>query len=641
MLAALLALVLGSDARAQAPGAAPAGAAAANASKPAPPPPANPVSLTADGLGAKAHLEDLLARRYAQELSTLLDRDAFTMSAQLDLVVAPPPVDPPEKDDGLPLDLRLGTIDPDDLIRKYADPEMAAKIGSFLSNFRIKKATVAVGLGKGTSPEDKALVEGWLSPRVVQEFGVAGVGSVSFVQQRRLAFFDRLNEFQGLAGQGLIALAILIGAIAWMLARPSSKVAEAAVPAPVAAATPPVAIPVTDGDTADAEGKMPEANTKAMFDESEALRTRREVESYSSKLGDLVRAMDKEKEAVVRAWCEDGEQGRLKLAVFAEAVAKVTGRLPIPADAAKEMGKVFAKMPEMALAEKRDLLGKAYWDMMAALSLGAETLSRPFGYLANMEEQMISQALVEQNERMKTFVSIHMPMGLRQSYLRSVDADAKKALLQEAANLGSLSTQQYQDLDSEFKSKLAGGDRESSVAFDAALTRLAEALSPLEELTLMGTITGDGVERYKRSQPSLAFLHEWPDDRMAAVFSTAMPNEVVAYLRQRGDHAQRVLSVCPPMTAAVAQDDLQRPDTGSDDDTNRLLSSLLERMQALVSQGEINLARIFDQASIESTEAVEAFDAGEATEVADVTEATEATQTPTGDGAGDGDQNAA
>ncbi|MEO6458967.1 MAG: hypothetical protein ABIO95_00850, partial [Bdellovibrionota bacterium] len=69
----------------------------------------NPVSLTADGLGAKAHLEELLARRYGQELSTLVDKSIFAISAQLDLIEVAPkvPEAPKEKpEDALPMDLR-------------------------------------------------------------------------------------------------------------------------------------------------------------------------------------------------------------------------------------------------------------------------------------------------------------------------------------------------------------------------------------------------------------------------------------------------------------------------------------------------------------------------------------------------------
>ncbi|MEO5668251.1 MAG: hypothetical protein ABIR96_09350, partial [Bdellovibrionota bacterium] len=527
-------------------------------------------------------------------LSTLVDKSIFAISAQLDLIEVAPkvPEAPKEKpEDALPMDLRIGTLDPDELIQRYADPETQAKIGSFLSGYRIQKATLTVGLTNGVSDDVKTMVETWLKTRTSQEFGGIGAGSVSFVKQKQKKFIEQLSEFQGLAGQGLIAIAIIMGALLWMISRKgasSDVVNKGQLQSEQGGASAQSASNTASGDL----------STKTSNSDSEDTRLHSEIASYSQKLAELGKSLSSDTEAVLRSWCEEGETGKLKLACFTEAAGRSLGRLPIPVDAIQDLTKIFATMSEMPTKEKRDLLNKAYWDLISAVNLGADTLKRPFGYLATLNVEAIGQALIEQNTRMKALVSLHMPVKLRQGFLQSVDLETKKLLVQEAANLGSIPAAQYKELENQFKMQLSGGEaRQDMVAFDVALEKMAEALSPLEEISVMGEIQGSGIQRYRNAIPSLAFLGQWPDDKLTSLLSNVMPNEIVAYLRTRPDLENRIIALSPPMAGAVAQDELKRADAMSDDDKNRILITLLDRVKALVDQGEVNLKAIFAEAS--------------------------------------------
>lgn len=568
------------------PGSAPA------VTKPAPKTPTNPVNLTADGLGAKAHLEELLARRYADELSTIVERASFTISAQLDLVeVAPKVAETPaaetKPDTSLPFDLQIGTIDPDELLRRYADDPVAqAKISGFLSAYRIRKVTMTVGLSADTGTEIKTLVDTWLKNRTELEFGTAGVGSVSFVQKQKKELLDRLIDFQELAGQALVASAILLGALMWAFSQKRSS-GETAITKQAA----------PEAGTEQAAGADAASENDTLNSEAEELRIRHEIASFSQKLADLGQSLSSDKDAVIRSWCEEGEAGKLKLACFAEAAGKSVGRLPIPSDSVADLSKIFSAMPEMIPAEKLAHLSKAYWDLVKAVNLGTDTLHRPFGYLTNINLESVGLALVEQNVKMKALVSVHMPTQLRQSFLQSLDSDTKKSLLQEAANLGSIPAAEYREMESSFKARLSGDTAEDVIAFDAALEKMAEALSPIEEISVMSGIQGPSAERYRKTVPSLAFLDRWPDDKLGSLLSSAMPNELVAYLRLRPEQESRIIALSPPMAGAVAQDELTRPDSVSDDDKNRTLSTLRERMRTLVEQGEVNLQNIFTTSS--------------------------------------------
>ena len=103
-----------------------------------------------ESLGAQGFLEDLLARRYAQDLATLVERSEFTVGAQLELTeLAPPKPKPPAEPaaaNETPPDLLLGTLDPEALLAKYAGPEAVVWATTFLQHYRIRTVTLSVGL---------------------------------------------------------------------------------------------------------------------------------------------------------------------------------------------------------------------------------------------------------------------------------------------------------------------------------------------------------------------------------------------------------------------------------------------------------------------------------------------------------------
>ncbi len=185
-----------------------------------------PANMGAEALGAKAFLEDLLARRFAQELATKVDREAFSVGAQLDVTELPKKNVTIEKMNQPPepiSDLMLGTLDPEELMKKYAGSDIKPSAEGFLRNYRIKTVNVSVGLKEEIEPEFKAEVEKWLTARVTQEFGKAGKGTVAFIKSAPLKkeitpkkdLLGWLNDFQALAGQIVMALAILFSVLMW------------------------------------------------------------------------------------------------------------------------------------------------------------------------------------------------------------------------------------------------------------------------------------------------------------------------------------------------------------------------------------------------------------------------------------------
>ncbi|MBS1963531.1 MAG: hypothetical protein JST04_15050 [Bdellovibrionales bacterium] len=585
---------------------------------------ADATSFKPEVLGAKAFLEDLLIRRYTQELGTRLEKGYFTVGAELGLSELPKTVDvkPEAKpDDGPPADLLLGTLDPDELIKRYAnDSEGAQRAQSFLKDYKIKAVSVSVGVKEELGPNAKSDTEKWLAARVQGEFGKIGKSTVTVVTPPvplpkkaeppappapPKQGWERLEQFQQLAGQAALAIAILLGAIFFALLNKKATTvtgtntntetvkgaeggdgkgaAKGGVAGAVAGAA-----ELSDADAP--KQRKPEEITLAI----------REAAEFTAKLGELMPKLGHQYERVIQSWCQaGGEDGKMKVACFAEAVGRSIGKLPLPAESVPDILKVFnTMMPSFDIVEKRDLLKKVYWDMLAAYNLGTEAFDQPFDYLPSLNVSVIENALLEQNPRLKTLVALFMPSKLREDYVRSQSKEAKLALIAQAAEMSSVPVTELKSFDEKMREKMlkkSGGD--SAVPLEMSLGKLVSALSPLDEIQLLAEASAGPAravfDSYKRSSPSLAFLGDWRDEKLQKLFAKVSTDELVAYLRVMPQFATRFLALCPPMTAELAGDELRRPDSLPDSEKNRVLGDFTQRLMNMVVKNEISLYDVF------------------------------------------------
>ena len=186
--------------------------------------------------------------------------------------------------------------------------------------------------------------------------------------------------------------------------------------------------------------------------------------------------------------------------------------------------------------------------------------------------------------------------------MKGQTTDAKRELLTLTSQMSEIAVDELKSFDGLFKSKLQPQTGGGFVALDSSLLKLITALTPIEEATLLSDMTGPAFDEYKRSTPSLAFLGQWPDDKLSSCLSRAMPDEVVAFSRVRPDLKDRMIALSPPMLAEVAADELQRPDTMNDKDKNALLITLKDRVKEMVAQKEVDLEEVFKaKAVVEET----------------------------------------
>ena len=562
---------------------------------------ASATALAPEALSDKALLEDLLARRYAQNLGTKVDKASFSVSAELDLTEIRKPVLPPialAQTEPEPIsDLMLGMLDPEAMMKNYTGPESKETVQKFLDNYKIKTVQVHVGLSESLAPEVKAEVEKWLTDRLTTEFGKVGKGVVSFIKIPTLkipeiapkTMWDWLSQFQSLAGQLVLAIAVILGVLLWQMLTPRSKSeinqngdSKSVVEAPLSGA----------GAGATAAAAETERVEREKVEREETV-AGDEITRITERLNDLLPKVGKDIENIMRSWCQMGEPGWLKVATFAEAVGKEMGKLPIPVDALTDVSKVFAQMSEMSVASKRDILQKSYWDLLTVMNLGPSALDQPFGYLGGFNIGMVNQVLMEQNPKMKTVVSLFMPPDLRSKYMQSLSLDAKKELLISAAGMSEIPAEELRSLDGSLMNQFKPSSKQDVVPLEMTLTKLVAALTPVEEILLLNGMTGRAVEEFKLSTPSLAFLGEWPDDKLSILLSQTSADELVAFCRVRPELKDRFMQLAPSMTSEMAGEELARPDKSNMKDKGIWLESFAKRLKTLVLLKELNLDEIF------------------------------------------------
>lgn len=566
----------------------------------------NATALSAEAQSAKALLEDLISRRYSQDLSTLVDRQAFSIGTNLDLIYTAPkdtPTDKPKEEEPMH-DLMLGVLDPEELLKKFTPPDQKQNSHGFLNSYQIKTVNMSVGLRDGLGDSTKGEIEKWLKDRLNKEFGKVGQGTVALIKLPEIKelpskpkakpkdLLEFLDQFQALSGQIVLGLAILLATLLWKILGASKSTANVNMNG-----TSQVSGQLQGGGgggPSEIKNSIPEGESEVQKHQRQVL-LEQEVESISNRIAALLPRVSQDLENIIRSWCQMGEEGKFRLACFAEVVGKDIGKLPIPIDALSDITKVFARMSQIDTNEKKLALQKAYWDFLAVVNLGTESLNQPFAYLGNMNLGLVNQVLMEENPKMQTLVSLFMPENLRIKYIRNLTKDVKVNLLREAVQLNEIAATELKSLDGSLAGRLKPSNTKDVVSLEKTFNRIASALSPSEEVTILHELSSSIPLEYKKSNPSLAFLGEWPEDKLGLFLSSVMANELTAFLRLRGDLQDKLIRLAPPMTAEMVSDELSRPSNESEKDRDHWIHELHERLKNWIDGGTLSLEEIFKE----------------------------------------------
>lgn len=552
------------------------------------------VDQTADELGAKAFIEEMLTRRFTQSLATIVDKQSFQVSTQIQLGDFEDPDTAPALDEK-PSDLTVGYLDAEQLLKKYGLEGEKAQFAYVLANKKIKGVAVNVGLSENLGAEVKAEVEKWMQNKVKTEFGGSSKVEVAFIKMEAAKqddskpknWWDWLRQFQQLAAEALLAFALIAGILLWRLTTGKSAIKTAG----------------------EDQGSNISVNSKSEFVGGDGVgggngkgkvetldETRKYLEEiflYSQKINSILPKVQKDIEVLMQTWCTAGSEGFQKAVCFAEVVGKDLGRLPIPPDAVADVAAAFSKMSDLPLKEKQNIVEKIYWDLITIMNLGTDSLAQPFSYLTGVDPSMINELLMEENPKMKTMVSIYAPDETRQKMLAPLHETQKLEILRSAAELSSIPASELKTMNKNFQSKMKSGGSKDDVALDTSLEKIVSALTKFDEMNLLPQLSGTGIQNFKRKNTSVAFFHEWPNDKVANFITQLKTDHVVTYLRIKPDQKDRILGLCQPRAAAVIRDEVEREDKISPADKETHLQDIAELMYEYKENGNIDLEAVF------------------------------------------------
>lgn len=553
---------------------------------------------TAEILGVKAFLEDILVKRYTQSLSTVVDKQAFSLSAQLDLTeLTDKELEKKEAEGDTPFDLILGNLDSEKLIKQYGLEDQKAAMLSLLSNKKIKSVLISAGLREDLGEQTKKDVDKWLSDRAKSEFGSLVKTEVLFVKElpvkreKGKEWLDWLNQFQNLIGIILMAATFFMAVLIWRFTTGKSSILNHK-----EGGGDPAQIKLTaEGKSLTGESQDAVTASAIALKHDEEKRLIEEQMQLNQKINAILPKLTSDMENIVRAWCNAGDEGRFKLVCFAEAVGKELGKLPIPSEFISDIAKIFMAMSKTPLADKCKALDKVYWDLVTVLNLGASSLEQPFSYLSTADSTLISQVLLDKNPKMKTLVSLYLPENVRKKFMAPLTANEKLEILENAFVLKEVPSAELNKMSSDIKSQVSGDVNSNNVQLDMTYQKILSTFSVIDTLEMLPQVRAREIFDFKRKNPSLAFLHEWPDDKLSYVLQKLRTDQIIAYLRIKPELKDRIISLCLPMTAEVLTDDLNQADHLSKGEKESLLQDITQTLESMVQAKEIDLTEVFPE----------------------------------------------
>ncbi len=565
----------------------------------------------ADDFSARAFLEEIMTRRYSQGLGTLLKNDGFTVGVQVELKDAPPKKDPAKPNEPgveTPMDLMVGNLDTEKLIKQFALETDKPALVSYLSTKKVKSILISVGLHESLGDTVKSDVAKWLKTRVQKEFGSIGKTEVNYLKvlppnatadadkknpekektKEKYEWWEWLDKFQTFAGISLFAFTLLLGVLIWRMTTSKSLLNQPGAGDPVQVKVSSAA----EGVKASSPSSETESNKKTI--ESEQISSPvEEAFVLTQKINGLVAKIAPSMEKMIQTWANEGDAGQFKIVCFADAIGKEIGRLPIPSDLIPTLAKIFLKMPKVEVEKKKEILESIYWDMVAVINLGTEALQQPFNYLGGADSSAINQILLNKNPKLKMLVSQFLPGDVRKKFLSGLTEDAKVEVLRNAAIFNEIRRSELNEADSLIKSEMGTGKAVDSVTLESSFENVLSALTRTEEIQLLSKLSNEELASFKRKAASIAFFHEWPDASLAIALGKLRPDTIVSYLKFKPDQYDRVIKLCSEMTAEVVSDDYKTVDGKSAAELELQMENLSTTLRTLVEQKAIDLEQIF------------------------------------------------
>lgn len=585
----------------------------------------------------KSRLEESIAKRYKERISTRIPQELFNVAIQAELLVHEPKPDSQSasgstetknKSSSVELsDINLGIIESLGSTFDNQSPEKRIDIPKgFLERVEIKKIQVIVGFSQKLGEEYKKAFKPWLNATVKSDFGKIGFTKIAELapipkdeipptpiveeKPRVLTFEEKFGNYQNVIGFGLFSLILLVG-IFLLKFLPSRDIKEQMN----------LSLKIQEMKNSQLQLQNSGGGNKALSDTKKA--EKQDIQLSANLLFDTFKEHQRKvalialsspliTDQVFDRWFEEGLDGRKKVASLVDCVLTFYGNnntetplnstnwnLPESLKSDKDLPAVFTSFSTLSIQERTSLVEKTYWDLLSVKTLGDKLTSLPFASVAQLSASRIQKVLSKQDKKVQSLTILHLPQEKMEEVVSALSFDEKKSMIIEAFAIPRMKPQELEMADQSLKFLIKKEEvaEDGLIEIQSMIPNMLMCLSPFEEIQLvqqiLPTLSDQGFY-IKQNYPSLAFISEWPEDKLKFFFTGVQPNDILALVKAVPESSEILFSIIPSRTQTILKDSLNK--TLSPEEINKGLEVLRLKLFRVVNDGQINLELIFKDA---------------------------------------------
>lgn len=572
----------------------------------------------ADLVEYRSKLEDLITEKYRNRISTQIETNAFNVGAQVVVetvndVNAGPEAQTTASD--IPADISLGILENFSIPEASVTPAMRTKI-------KIKKVEILVGLHPKLGAEYKEKFATWLKNSIKAEFKNLGTAKISDLVEkpkviekkepelpRPLNWEEKFGHFQNLIGFGVLALFLIIGLLIAKL-MPSKDTQEQLS----------VALRIQEmknsqlhlGANKNALNAPAEDKNKNELQLSANLLFDN-YRDHQKKVAFIALSSPEKMDQALDLWFEESEEGRKKIASLVDSVLTQYGvnhlndssinptemqwQMPEKIRNDKDLPAIFRAFATLSLVEKTEILEKTYWDLLSLKTLSDKLMRPRFSSISQLPAARIQKLLSNQDQKVRSLTLLHLPVEKLNQVMNEMTFDEKKTTVMQAFALTRVREKELELLDESlrFNVKKEESVQEGTIEVQSLIPNMLMSLRPIEELNLLKDVVSklpDQGEYLKQNYPSLAFLADWPEDKLKMLIGSATTQEILSLVQVLPDISTKALAALPSRTKMIVQDEIGKRKI-ENIELDQHLEGLKYRLFKMVNDGQISLAQIF------------------------------------------------
>lgn len=556
----------------------------------------------------------------------------------------------------LPADIALGIISPTlKPNAKKVNPDMNKVLKE---RIKVTQIIVHVGLSPKLGKPYRAQFTKWLNANIKSEFAEKGTTTVSDITEieptktaeekmpttfelkmqpkaiditvqeptkpRQLGWEERFGQFQNFIGLTILAIFLMLTYFGGKFIQSKDVKAQVAVAEKMHEIQ---AAQVADSGGGRNDNSRSAAGAEGEFTATQVTSTPQLTIGFESfqeqqrKVAFLALSSKENMAQVTQIWLDDGELGRSKIALVLDCVLANLGNIELAKAGNKDftvewtmpdsikndkgLSKAFRAVALMDIETKFGMLDRAYWDLLSIRTLGANLTKQRFSAFAQLSPSSIHKILSAQDRKVKSVTCLHLPPEKLKQVIATMSMEDKKTIVEQAFNYPDMSFADLDFVDNHLNVlvQMEQMQNVNNVELPRLVPGLLAVSSPLEEIQLVNQVLAtnqDSAFFLKQNYPSIAFLNEWPQDKLKLLLGKARNLELLAIIQTMPEVKEAVLSVLPARARTMLADDLQNR-VLSEEDVNANLTDLRSRLNYMYENNEIDLLQIFNSTQNEKT----------------------------------------